>query len=71
MGSKTRRSLGSRFMRCDVDIEYFKKFLRLSKRGEIRLVAASVENLRRETESGHQCYLVIMDPLKKVNENEK
>ena len=46
------------------DISYFKKFLKLDRKGEIRLLAGTPTYLQRELEEGHVCYLVIMDPLK-------
>jgi hypothetical protein len=44
-------------------LSYFNGFASLASTGKIRLLAASPENLERETSAGHQCYLVILDPL--------
>ena len=56
---------------CEEDIKYFRRFLNLAKKGKIRLVAASVESLRRETKLGNTCYLVVMDDLAPVEPEEE
>jgi len=46
----------------------FKSFLKLARRGQVRLLYGDVETLERERAAGHDCYLVIMDPLHETTE---
>jgi len=50
-------------MQCPYDMAKFKSFLKLASKGQVRLVHGDAANLERERAAGHDCYLVIMDPL--------
>jgi hypothetical protein len=54
-------------MQCPYDIDKFKTFLKLAKKGQVRLVHGDAQNLERERAAGHDCYLVIMDSLHEGN----
>lgn len=50
-------------MISEEDIKYFRKFLSLAKKGKVRLLTASLKNMKREVEAGHNCYLVVITDL--------
>jgi len=46
----------------EIDREYYREWLRLSRKGRVRLVNASPEAVVEEIRKGNNCYLVIVEP---------